>query len=158
MKAHYFVESQPDHERALKYFKSALYAAQEIGFHPLSAEVLDIKLMIASYWEKLERYDKAVLVYNNTQEECLRWIRSVALEDMSEETWHRLFKKSVEISVHLATLYDENCLGMPEEAEKVLVTATEMVLKERQRQVEAKEPGDWLTDEEVGGTLEGAFE
>lgn len=64
----------------------------------------------------------------------------------------------VQISLKLGQLYDTRYVNEPENAEKRLVEAVESALSEKQRRerdgIKTGE-GPWMTEDEMGGTLEG---
>lgn len=64
----------------------------------------------------------------------------------------------VQINVKLAQLYDTKYVNEPENGEKRLVEAVESALAEKQRrEKEGLKTGEgpWMTDDEMGATLEG---
>jgi len=69
----------------------------------------------------------------------------------------RILKVMVQLNVKLGNLYDSKYMNQPEDAEKRLTDAVQTALREKARRQEegVKEgEGEWLTDEEMGATLE----
>ena len=67
-------------------------------------------------------------------------------------------KNMIQINVKLAQLYDVKYVNEPQNGEKRLVEAVESALREKQRrEKDGLKPGEgpWLTDDEMGATLEG---
>jgi hypothetical protein len=69
-------------------------------------------------------------------------------------------RNMIQINVKLAQLYDIRYVNEPENGEKRLVEAVDMALREKQRRdTEGVKTGEgrWLTDDEMGATLEGTW-
>jgi hypothetical protein len=67
-------------------------------------------------------------------------------------------KNMVQINLKLGQLYDVRYVNEPENGEKRLVEAVESALKEQQRRERdgvKNGEGPWLTNDEMGGVLEG---
>ena len=81
-------------------------------------------------------------------------------ELVPENLWHkrrRLLAKAIGTAVKLGELYSDEHVLEPESSHKHLVWAVESALKEfrRRREEGVKEgEGDWLSPEEMGGTME----
>ncbi|KAF2193722.1 hypothetical protein K469DRAFT_712509 [Zopfia rhizophila CBS 207.26] len=149
--------SHMDIREANKYFRQALQVANEIGMDPFSDEILGVKIAISAVFESAGQYKLACDVLEIMRTDCLRWV-----DDLGDKHWNdgkrsRVLKRAVEFNVKLAELYNTKYMNEPEEAEKRLVEAVETTLKEKnRREKEGTKPGegDWMTDEEVGATLE----
>ena len=69
-------------------------------------------------------------------------------------------KNMVQINLKLGQLYDVRYVNEPENGEKRLVEAVESALKEQQRRERdgvKNGEGPWLTNDEMGGVLEGTM-
>ncbi|KAF2874418.1 hypothetical protein BDV95DRAFT_604599 [Massariosphaeria phaeospora] len=146
-----------DIREANKYFRQALQVANEIGMDPFSDEIMGVKYAIAALYEEAGYYPLACDVLEIMRSDCQRW-----MDEFSDKHWNngnrsRVKKNMVQINVKLAQLYDCKYVNEPEDAEKRLVEAVEDALKEKtRREQEGVKPGegDWMTDEELGATLE----
>jgi hypothetical protein len=147
-----------DIREANKHFRQALALADEMGMDPFSDEIMGVKYTIAALFEDAGYYSLAVDVLEIMRADCQRWV-----DDFSDKHWNngnrsRVMKNMVQINVKLAQLYDIRYVNEPENGEKRLVEAVEMALREKQRrEKEGLKTGEgpWLTDDEMGGTLEG---
>jgi len=147
-----------DIREANKYFRQALQVANEIGMDPFSDEIMGVKYAIAALFEQSGHYSLACDVLEIMRMDCQRWV-----DEFSDQHWNngnrsRVKKNMVQINVKLAELYNTKYVNEPDNAEKRLVEAVESALGEKQRRetegVKQGE-GDWMTDEELGATLEG---
>ena len=143
---------------AVRYYKEALALADEAGMFPFSDEVLGIKIQLAAFLEKINQVRKAIEVLELVRADCLRWVDERGGADGNAPARSRVLGKTVSMSVKLGELYASEHVLDAERAEENLVAAVETVLREkRRREQEGVKPGegDWMTDEEVGGALEG---
>ncbi|KAH4014839.1 hypothetical protein HBI04_220000 [Parastagonospora nodorum] len=146
-----------DIREANKHFRQALALADEMGMDPFSDEIMGVKYVIAALFEDAGYYSLAVDVLEIMRNDCQRWV-----DEFSDKHWHngnrsRVMKNMVQINVKLAQLYDIRYVNEPDNGEKRLVEAVEMALREKQRrEKEGLKTGEgpWLTDDEMGGTLE----
>lgn len=154
----YSREPHLDIREANKYFRQALAAADEMGIDPFSDEIMGIKYAIGALFEQAGYYSLAVDVLEIMRNDCQRWE-----DEFSDKHWNngnrsRVKKNMIQINVKLAELYDTKYVNEPQNGEKRLVEAVESALREKQRReqegVKTGE-GPWLTDDEMGGTLEG---
>lgn len=89
--------------------------------------------------------------------DCQRWIDEYSDRHWTDGDRSRVLKVIVQLNVKLGELYTSKYMNQPEDAEKRLVDAVEIALKERARREKdgVKEgEGEFLTDEELGGALE----
>lgn len=132
--------------------------AEECGMDPLGDEVLGVRVQVALLLQKVGRCDLAAQVLEAARNNCLEWIESKGNTDELAGRRNRILQKTVSLSVKLGELYADPHVGDREAAEDRLVWAVETVLWEKKRReeegVKAGE-GDWMSDEEIGGSLEG---
>ncbi len=109
--------------------------------------------------EKVKQYRKAIEVLEIVHADCLKWIEQLGGKEGNEAKRSRVLGKTVGISVKLGELYSSDEINDLEAAEENLMYSVTAVLKEKKRRAEegVKEDleGPWMTDEEVGGSLEG---
>ena len=149
-----------DIREANKYFRQALALADELGMDPFSDEIMGVKYTIAALFEEAGYYSLAVDVLEIMRNDCQRWV-----DEFSDKHWNngnrsRVKKNMVQINLKLGQLYDTKYINEPENAEKRLVEAVESALSEKQRREKEglkQGEGPWMTDEEMGGTLEGMY-
>jgi hypothetical protein len=147
-----------DIREANKYFRQALAAATAEGMDPFSDEIMGVKYLIAHLFEENGYYAMACDVLEIMRSDCQRW-----MDEFSDKHWNdgnraRVKKNMVQINVKLGELYNCKYVNEPDDAEKRLVEAVESVLEETQRRkAEGLKPGEgpFMTDDEVGATLEG---
>ncbi|KAF2801021.1 hypothetical protein K505DRAFT_291475 [Melanomma pulvis-pyrius CBS 109.77] len=153
----YSTAPHEDLREANKYFRQALQVATEVGMDPFSDEIMGVKYKIAQLFEEAGYYQMSCDVLEIMRVDCQRW-----MDEFSDKHWNtghrsRVLKNTVQIHVKLAQLYDSKYMNEPEDGEKRLVYAVETVLRERnRRETEGVKQGegDWMTDEEMGATLE----
>ncbi|KAF1844990.1 uncharacterized protein K460DRAFT_283710 [Cucurbitaria berberidis CBS 394.84] len=146
-----------DIREANKHFRQALALADELGMDPFSDEIMGVKYTIAALFEDAGYYSLAIDVLEIMRNDCQRWA-----DEFSDRHWNngnrsRVKKNMVQISLKLGLLYDTRYVNEPENAEKRLVEAVESALSEKQRRErDGVKPGEgpWMTDDEMGGTLE----
>lgn len=156
-KALFYTNQDPRPHEALKYYKKALRVAEEIGMDPFSDEILGVKIQMAAFFEKIDQYDKAIQVLEIVRRDCLTWIDELGDKPENVGKRTRVLAKTIAISTKLGDLYASPFVMEKEAAEEKLVWAVETALKElHRRQVEGVKPdeGEWLTQEELGGSLE----
>lgn len=150
------VDVQPTN--AVKYYRQALEIADEMGVDPFSDEIIGVKVQLAFLMEKVKQYEKAIEVLEIVHADCLKWIDALGGKEGNEGKRTRVLGKTVGISVKLGELYSSNQIDDLEAAEENLMYSVTAVLKEKKRREEegVKEgEGPWMSDEEVGGALEG---
>ena len=125
---------------------------------PFSDEVLGVKIQLAFLMEKIHQYEKALEVLNVVLGDCLKWVDKLGGKEGNAATRNRLLAKSVGISSKMAELYSNEHVAEPEAAEEKLIWAVTTALKEQKRRDDegVKEgEGPWMSNEEIGGALEG---
>lgn len=134
--------------------------ADEIGMDPFSDEIIGVKIQLAALMEKIQLYQKAIEVLEIVKRDNLRWVDELGNKPGNEGKRTRVLGKTVGVSVKLGELYSNEYVKEKGAAEERLVWAVETVLKEQQRRAtEGVKPGegDWMSPEEIGGSLEGRF-
>jgi hypothetical protein len=147
-----------DLREANKHFRQALALADEMGMDPFSDEIMGVKYSIAALFEESSHYSLAVDVLEIMRNDCQKWVDEFSQNHFTNGNRSRVMKNMIQINVKLAQLYDIRYVNEPENGEKRLVEAVEMSLREKQRrEVEGVKTGEgpWLTDDEMGATLEG---
>ncbi|MCJ1340420.1 hypothetical protein MMC09_005716 [Bachmanniomyces sp. S44760] len=140
---------------ALKYYLEAIQVAATYGMDPYSDEIIGVKIQIAALMEKAEQYKKAVEVLDLLRTDCLNWIDVKGNGEAAGR--NRMLGWAVKISVKEGELLSNAYVGDVALAEERLVWAVETALKEQRRRDEegVKEgEGPWLSNEELGGSLE----
>jgi len=157
-KALFFTSIKPDPSRALKFYKEAIFQAQEAGLHPMSDEVLGLKLHLAYFFEeKSYCIENAIVVYESVYRDCVEWLGKEGDKHLADGNRTRVLERAVRTAVRLGELYGMPQIKRFEDSEEILSIATETVLKERHRR---KEQGvilgdrDFLSDDEVGASME----
>lgn len=151
------VDIQP--RNAVKYYKQALLAAQEVGMDAFSDEVLGIKIKLSALMQNIGDVQRAIEVLEIIQRDCGEWMEDLGRGRKGENRERRtsVLKKMVGISVRIGELYADERVGNQEAAEEKLVWAVTTVLRERERRERegVKEgEGEWLSGEEIGAALE----
>ncbi|KAI9805622.1 MAG: hypothetical protein M1833_005114 [Piccolia ochrophora] len=142
---------------AMKYYRQALEVAAEVGMDPFSEEVLGIKLQLAHFLEKIQRYEQSINVLELVRRDCLQWVEERGDLEGNAGQRTKVLSKAVAIAVKLGELYANRYVLQREMAEDRLAWSVETALKEKKRrEEEGTKPGegDWITDEEFGGALE----
>ena len=132
--------------------------ADEIGMDPFSDEIIGVKIQLASLMEKIQQHQKAIDILEIVKRDNLKWVEELGGQPGNEGKRTRVLGKTVGISVKLGELYANEYVSEKELAEEKLVWAVETVLKEqRRREKEGVKlgEGEWLSPEEIGGSLEG---
>ncbi|KAH8820813.1 hypothetical protein F5884DRAFT_765315 [Xylogone sp. PMI_703] len=156
-KALYYTNISLDPKQAVKYYREALRVADEVGMDPFSDEILGVKIQLAALMEKIQQYQKAIDVLEIVKSDCQKWMDALGDKPGNEGKRTKVLGKMVGISVKLGELYANEYVAQNALAEERLVWAVETVLKEqRRRETEGVKPeeGDWLSPEEIGGSLE----
>lgn len=147
-----------DIREANKYFRQALALADEMGMDPFSDEIMGVKYSIAALFEDAGYYSLAVDVLEIMRSDCQRWVDEFSDKHWTNGNRSRVKKNMVQINLKLGQLYDTKYVNEPENGEKRLVEAVEDALRERERRLREGEKsgeGPWLSEEELGGLLEG---
>jgi len=119
---------------------------------------MGVKYTIAALFEDAGYYSLAIDVLEIMRNDCQKWV-----DEFSDKHWttgnrSRVKKNMVQINLKLGQLYDVRYVNEPENGEKRLVEAVESALKEQQRRERdgvKNGEGPWLTNDEMGGVLEG---
>ena len=159
-RALYYSNVEIDPRKAISYYKQALELADELRMNPFSDEIIGIKITLAAMLEKVGQFKKSIEVLEIVRADCNKWIESVGATPEMAGDRGRILKKTTGIGVKLGELYSNEYVDDPEAAEKNLVEAVEVCLKEEnRRRVEGVKEGEgeWLSSEEIGGSLEGMF-
>jgi hypothetical protein len=108
-------------------------------------------------FEQAGHYPLACDVLEIMRVDCQRWMDEYSKDHITDGDRSRILKVMVQLNVKLGNLYDSKYMNEPDNAEKRLTEAVTTALKEKARREQegVKEgEGDWLTDEEMGATLE----
>ncbi|KAI9806741.1 MAG: hypothetical protein M1825_006198 [Sarcosagium campestre] len=156
-RAIYYSNYELDHAKAIKYFRQALEVAQECNMHPLSPEVLGIKVELAHFLERTDHHEKAINVLELVRADCLKWIdeRGGLEENAAART--RILQTAIRLAAKLGGLYADKNVMERELAEERVAWAVETSLKEKERRnTEGVKPdeGEWMDDEEFGAIFE----
>jgi hypothetical protein len=150
--------SNVDVREANKYFRQGILLANELGMDPFSDEILGVKIAIAAMFEKEHHYNLSIEVLEILRKDCVRWIEEVGSKHWNDGKRTKIMAKTVELNVKLGELYSNKYVQNTDAAEERLVEAVETILREKQRrEKDGVKPGEgeWMSDEEVGGSLEG---
>ena len=159
-RALYYTNIDVQPKNALKYYRQALVLADEMGLDPFGDPMLGVKIQVAAFHEKLHHYQKAIDVLEGLRRDCLEWIERFGGKEGNEGKRTTLLQKTIGISVKLGEHYANEYVGDKEAAEERLVWAVTAVLREQKRREDegVKEgEGQWMSNEEIGGSLEGAL-
>jgi hypothetical protein len=157
-KALYYSNWSVEPQNAVKYYNRSLQVAAELGMDPYSDEVMGIKIKLAEFLEKIQLYQKAIYVLDIVRTDNINWVEVAGNKPGNEANRSRILKKTVAISVKLGELYANVYVNDKESAEARLIWAFETAMKEQQRREREgvkEEEGDWLSPEEIGGSVEG---
>jgi tetratricopeptide (TPR) repeat protein len=149
--------SNMDIREANKWYRLALQEADELGMDPFSDEILGIKIAISAVFEHAGQYKLATDVLEIIRTDCFRWLEELGNKHWNDGKRTRVLQRTIEFNVKLGELYTLKYMNEPEYAERRLTEAVETMLKEKQRrEKEGVKPGegDWMSDEEIGATLE----
>ncbi|KAK7179977.1 hypothetical protein DPSP01_009855 [Paraphaeosphaeria sporulosa] len=146
-----------DIREANKYFRQALQLATEMGMDPFSDEIMGVKYAIAALFEEQGYHAMACDVLEIMRTDTQRWIDEFSDKHITDGNRSRVKKNMVQINLKLGQLYDCPYVNEPQDAEKRLVEAVEGALGELQRRETEgikQGEGDWMTNDELGATLE----
>lgn len=157
-RALYFTNTDLQPQEALKYYKQALQVAEEMEMDPFSDEIIGVKIQVAFLMEKVSQWHKAIEVLERVRNDNLKWIELFGNLEHNKVRRTNILAKTIAISVKLGELYGHPTIYDRDMAEERLVWAVEASLKEQQRrqsnQVSEEDEGKWLTNEEIGASLE----
>jgi tetratricopeptide (TPR) repeat protein len=157
----YHTSLEPDLHKALKYYQQALVAAEEEKMNPFSDEVIGIKLRIAKVLEENQRLSASIKALEMLRADIHRYLGIYGDRDDLKQHRTRLLRKVVQVSVKLGQLYASEAVDDLDEAEKNLTEGVETALTEARRRETEKVSDDvegpWLSNEEMGGALEGKY-
>ena len=142
----------------MKYYKQALQIAEELGMDPFSDEILGVKIQVAALMERIQNYAKAIEVLEIVRADCIKWESELGGLDRNTAKRTRVMAKTVAMSVKLGELYSNEYINNGTVAEERLVWAVETILREKQRREKEgvkEDEGDWISDDELGASLEG---
>lgn len=126
-----------------------------------SDEVLGIKIKLSALMQNIGDVGKAIEVLEVIFRDCDQWVKDVGRggKEGRERDRARVRRWMVKISVRVGELYADERVGNQVAAEERLVWAVTTVLKEGERRARegVKEDEEWLSEEEIGGSLEGEF-
>lgn len=157
-RALYYTNWDLQPQNALKYYVQTLEVADEMGMSPFSDEIMGVKIQLASFMEKIQEYQKAIQILKILKSDNLRWIEAAKELPDYPKNRTRILGKTVGISVKLGDLYANQYVLETGHAEEELIWAVETVLREqKRRETEGikQDEGDWMTPEDIGGSLEG---
>ncbi|KAF2091671.1 hypothetical protein K490DRAFT_31942, partial [Saccharata proteae CBS 121410] len=144
-------------KEVIKHYREALEVADQMGMDPFSDEILGIKFQLASFFEQLQDYQRAIDVLEIVKRDCLLWVDVVGDKHWNDGQRTRVLGKTIGISVKLGDLYTNSYVKKPDKAEEALVWAVTTVLKEKARREKegVKEgEGEWINDEQMGASME----
>lgn len=144
--------------QANKYYRKALEVANEVRMPPFSSEIVGVKIKVSELWESDGNYPMAIQALEVLRIDFETWMEKVGDLHWNDGGRTRILKKAVEFNVKLAEMYSNDYMQEYEKAEEKLVTAVEIILSEKQRREKEgikQGEGEWMTDEEIGGTMEG---
>jgi hypothetical protein len=157
-KAIFYVSGrQIDERESMRYFTRALVAARQCGLAPNSKESLYIKFWQSKIAEKCNDYNTAIQIL-----EILRSDSQDFMEERADQHWTdgertRILSCLVQVNLRLGQLYDNPLMNNPVLAERRLVEAVELALKERARRTrDGEKEGEtrWFNDEELAFLIE----
>jgi hypothetical protein len=157
-RAVFFHHLWKDPERAFKFYRQAIYAAQEAHLHSLSDGVLGIKGEIARFLQQYNNVPAAVQLYQQIREEALEWLEdNEATDEAIEMERLRIIKKLGAVDMQLVDWYRVPQVNRPiNEQEELLTETVELILKEQQKLKDMKlDIG--FSDEEIGAPLNGRY-
>jgi tetratricopeptide (TPR) repeat protein len=158
-RALYYTNSEVNPQKALSYYKQALALADEHEINPFSDEIIGIKLAVVNLLEKTGQYRSAIEVLEIIRADCRKWLTTVGEKESLRRDRTRILGWTVAVSIKLGELYANEYIDEPQEAEKDFVDGVETSLKEQRRREEEGEKedeGPWMSNEAIGGSLEGS--
>lgn len=159
-KALYYSNMDLNPKLALKYYREALRVADEIGMDPFSDEIMGIKIELAAFMERIQRYQQAIDILEIVRSDNLKWMEVLGGLPRNVGKRTKVLKKTVEVSVKIGELYANEYIKLEHKAEWILGWAVQQVLteEERRRKEGVKEgEGEWMSREEIGGTMESKY-
>ncbi|KAI9849844.1 MAG: hypothetical protein M1837_000058 [Sclerophora amabilis] len=158
-RALYYSNISESPKDAVRYYREALAVAEQVGMDPYSDEVIGIKVQLAAFLEKINQIQQSIAILNLTRDECLKWFEEGKGREEGEARRRRMLRKLVGMSVKIGELCQHYYVQSPEMAQRNFDWAVTSALMAKNRQDEEKvetEAGTWLTEEEIGATLEAA--
>ena len=125
---------------------------------PFSDEIIGVKIQLAALMERVQQYKKAIDILEIVKSDNLRWIEELGNKPGNEAKRTSVLGKTVGISVKLGELYANEYVAEKEIAGERLIWAVETILKEQKRRADEgvkPDEGEWMSPEEIGGSLEG---
>ena len=122
--------------------------------------MLGVKIQVATFYEKMHHYQGAIDVLERVREDCITWMEQLGGKAGNEGKRTRVLGKTIGISVKLGEYYANEYVANQDAAEEKLVWAVTALLKEQKRREDegVKEgEGQWMSNEEIGGSLEGEY-
>lgn len=161
-RAIYYHNVDVNPQLAVKYYRQGLEEAAKCGMDPFSDEIIGVKIQLAFLMEKIGQVRRAAEVLEVVMKDCDAWLDDPERGGKDERRAQRgrVLGKMVGVSVKLGDLYADPQIKDQEGAEERLVWAVTTVLKEkerRQREGVKEGEGEWMSEEEIGGALEGEF-
>ncbi|KAL8357393.1 hypothetical protein RB598_002292 [Gaeumannomyces tritici] len=83
-RALYYSNYAPDPKLALKYYREAIERCVQAGLDPFSDEFMGVRIQVAAWLEKIERYDAAIRTLTSLLDECRRWVALAEERGMKE--------------------------------------------------------------------------
>lgn len=83
-RALYYSNYAPDPKLALKYYREAIERCVQAGLDPFSDEFMGVRIQVAAWLEKIERYDAAIRTLTSLLDECRRWVALAEEQGMME--------------------------------------------------------------------------
>lgn len=124
---------------------------------PFSDEIIGVKIQLAAFMEKIQRYKQAIDILEIVKSDNMLWIEKRGSLPGNEGNRTRILGKAVQVSVKLGELYSNEYVKQQENAEKSLVWSVETLLKEqirREKEGVKEGEGEWMSPEQIGGSLE----
>lgn len=156
-RAIYFTDISLDPAQAMKAYVQALQLASEHDMHPLSDEVIGIKVELVRLLEKTGNVQNGIEVLEALKAECLKWRDTLAADQQMAGERTRLLRWAVKFATRLADLYGSVYVNDQGRLEENLRWAVETTIRERQRRERegVKEgEGEWLSLDDQGSQLE----
>lgn len=157
-KALFYTNMELQPQEAIKYYRQALEVAQEVGMDPFSDEIMGVKIQVAKLMEDVQQNHRAIEVLERMRIDNLAWLEQVGNLEHKKKQRTNVLAKTIAICVKLGDLYGSPAIWDRDMAQERLVWAVEASLKEGQRRqnenVKEEAEGPWLTDEEMGASLE----
>ena len=150
------IDLQP--KLALKYYRQAILMAGEMGIDPFSDPIIGVKIQLAAMFEKCHAYEQSIGVLEILRKDNVKWLEEHGQDEGMQGKRTSILGKTIGVSVKLGELYALPYVQKKEEAEERLIWAVTAVLKEQKRREDegVKEgEGEWMSNEEIGGALEG---